>query len=388
MAVKGVFTSDANVNSSRKGDFASGVLYGAPAGSAPLLALSAGMKSADAMDTATHWFEQNHISGREEIINNAGVGDTIVVRDASAIIPGILYWVETTGEYIFVLAVSGTTLTVQRAFGETVAANIDGTGTAVDMQRISSAHEEGSSKPVALAYIAEPKWQYQQIFRNTWDVTNTTAAVSYHTGDVVASNRADAANLHAEDQERAFWWSRMAVGSQNGKPFRTMAGIDSRIVTNVRAQGANTQAQHLNSWMKDIHRTNIKGQADERIYFAGNTALEVINKLAAINGTTQLQPGTTEYGLKVMKWLTPFGDMSIMTAPLMSESPVWTKSLYALHPAALRTRYLRRTTHEDNAQDNGVDATSGVFTTECSIELLKESVCGKFTGIDTAAADS
>lgn len=388
MAVKGVFASDQNVTASRKGDFASAILYGSPSGSAPLLALTAGMKSSPATDTATHWFDQNFVSGREEIVNNAVTNTSITVTDASAIVPGLVYIVENTGEYLFVNAVSGNTLTVDRGFGGTTVTPIDGTGTPVDIQRISSAHEEGSGIPAAVAHLAQPKWQYQQIFRNSWDVTGTAAAVAYHTGSIVSSNKAEAMNCHAEDQERAFWWGVMAIGSQNGKPFRTMGGIDSNITTNVYAQGANTQAQHINSFLKDIFATSVRGQPNERIAFCGNTVVEVINKLAAINGTTQLKAGETEFGLQIMKWLTPFGNINLMTHPLMNASPLWSKNLYVLHPAVLRTRYLRKTVHEDNAQDSGSDATAGVFTTECSLELRKELVCGKFTGIDTAAADA
>ena len=71
MAVKGVFASDQGIQGDRKGDFAAALLQVNPTGTAPLLALSSGMESADAADTVVIWFEENHISGRINLTNNA-----------------------------------------------------------------------------------------------------------------------------------------------------------------------------------------------------------------------------------------------------------------------------------------------------------------------------
>ncbi len=107
MAVKGVFASDQNIQGTRKGDFASALLQTQPTGSAPLLALTSGMQSKDAQDTVITWFEENHLAGRVGILNNAGVGVDLVVSEADAtqIIPGNIYLIESTGEHVFVDAV-------------------------------------------------------------------------------------------------------------------------------------------------------------------------------------------------------------------------------------------------------------------------------------------
>ena len=42
-----------------------------------------------------------------------------------------------------------------------------------------------------------------QMFRDAWNVTKTTRHVEYHTGDVVAKNKRDAAMFHTEDIERS-----------------------------------------------------------------------------------------------------------------------------------------------------------------------------------------
>lgn len=388
MAVKGVFASDSGIQGGKNGDFADALLMTQPTGSAPMLALSSGMSSADAQDVVVTWFEENHMAGRVSITNNAASGTTIIVADASQIVQGAILLIETTGEYIFVEAVSGLTLTVTRGLGGSTISAIDGSSTAVPAQKVGTAHEEGSPKPVAIANLGFPVFNYVQIFRNAWDVTGTASAVSYRTGDIMAKNKMDAGILHAEDIEKSILFGIQAIATQNGRPFRTMNGITKQLITNVQAQGANITWDILNAFLQKIFEKNIKGKPNERIAFCGNGVITVINKLAQINGTIDIKIGETEFGLKVNKWLTPYGDVTLMTHPLMTESPLWTKDLLVLHPGAIRTRWLRRTFEDDNSSNgtrNGVDADFGTITSEMCIEYKAQQTGGYFTGIDTAA---
>lgn len=393
MAVKGVFASDQNIQSVRKGDFASGLLQTMPQGSAPMFALTAGMDSADASDTVVTWFEENRITGRVSVVNNASTGTTFTVSaaDATTIVAGQIYLVESTGEYVFVDSISGTSVTVTRGFGGTSVSALDGSSTAKAIQKIGTAHEEGSSKPTSIANIGFPRFNYMQIFRNAWDVTGTARAVEYLTGDVVAKNQRDCAMWHAEDIERSLLWGVQTIGVQNGKPFRTMLGILNQITTNVVAETSTTKKSELDAFLLSVFQRNIKGKPNERIAFCGNTVVQVLQRLAELNSTVNIQPGQTEFGLKVMKWMTPFGDISLLTHPLMNESPLWTKDLYVLHPGAIRTRYLRRTrmdNYDTNGSRAGADADYGVMTTEMSVEYRAEITGGKFTNITGAVAES
>lgn len=389
MAVKGVFASHQNIVSSRKGDFASGLLQTQPTGSAPLLALSAGMMSRGAMDTVVSWFEENHLSGRINVTNNAASGTTFTVDDATQCIVGMLFYVESTGEYVFVEAVSGSNLTVTRGFGGSSISALDGSGTPKAIQRIGTAFEEGSSKPTAYANLGYPRFNYMQIFRNAWDVTGTAAAVEYHTGNVVAKNKADAALFHAEDIERSSIFGVKAMGTLNSKPFRTMDGIKTQLQTNVQAQGANTKWTDVRGFLQGVFATNVKGQPNERLAFCGNTVLGVIEDMARLDSQINIAPGQTEFGMEIIKLRTPYGQVTVITHPLMNESPLWTKDLMVLHPAAIEYRYLRRTHSDDYNKDGsraGADADFGVITTEMCVNYKAEKTGGYFSGIDTAAA--
>lgn len=389
MAVKGVFASNQNIVGSRKGDFASALLQTQPDGSAPLLALSSGMPSRDAMDTVITWFEENHLSGRINITNNAGTGATVTVDDASQVVAGQLYLIESTGEYIYVDSIAGSNITATRGFGPVAATAVDGSVTPKAMQRIGTAFEEGASKPTAFANLGFPRINYEQIFRNAWDVTGTARAVQFYTGDIVAKNKADAALFHAEDIERSFIWGVKAIGTLNGKPFRTMDGIKAQLATNLATQVTNTKWTDLLAWFEDVFSVNIKGQPNERIAFCGNTVLSVLDAIGRLDGTINLAPGQTDFGMKITNCRTPFGDVKLLRHPLMVENPTWTKDILCIHPAAVEIRYLRRTM-EDNYDKSGsragADADFGVITTEVSIAYKAEKTGGYYTGINTAAA--
>jgi len=388
MAVKGVFASDQNVAGTVKGSFASAILQLYPTGSSPLLALSSGMQSEDEKSVVITWFEENHLSGYLTVTNNAGTGTTFTLSDGTQVVAGTIMLVHSTGEYIFVDSITGNSATVTRGFAGSTVTSINGSVTPVPIQRITTAHEEGSAKPTSIANLGYPRFNYMQIFRNAWDATGTAKAVEYHTGDVVAKNKRDAGVFHAEDIERALLWGKQTIGVLNNKPFRTMDGITNQITTNVSAKASNTPHENIDTFLQTIFERNIKGKPNERIAFCGNTVVSVINNIARIDGTINIQPGQTEFGMKVMKWMTPYGDISLMTHPLMNENPVWTKELYVLHPGAIKIKYLRRTHHDTNDRDGtraGADADFGVYTTEASIEYGAELTGGIYTGIDTAA---
>lgn len=390
MAVKGVFASNQNIVGARVGDFASGLLYTQPTGSAPLLALSSGMPSRNAMDTVVNWFEENHLSGRVTITNNATTGTSVVVNDASQVIAGMIFLVETTGEYFFVESVSGSTLTVTRGFGGSTVTSINGSVTPVPMQRIGTAFEEGSAKPTAFVNLGYPRFNYVQIFRNAWDVTGTARAIKWHTGDIVAKNKADAALFHAEDIERSSIWGIKAIGTLGGKPFRAMDGITRQLQTNIRAQSGDvTWKDDIKPFLQSIFEKNIKGQPNERIAFCGNTVISVLDDIARLDGRINITPGQTDWGLKIRNILTPFGDITLMSHPLFNESPLFTKNLLVLHPAAIEYRWLRKTfmdDYESNGTRAGADADYGVVTSELAVTYGAEKTGGYFTGIDLAAA--
>lgn len=392
MAVKGVFASDQGIVGNRVGDFASALLMINPTGSAPMLALSSGMPTEDAKDTIVNWFEENHIAGNFTIASfvTDGDGTGIVIGDASSLIAGTVLFNEDTGEYVLVDSISGNTLTVTRGIGSTSASTMSAAET---LQRVGTGHEEGSAMPVAVVNQGDVRFNVTQIFRNSWGLTGTVRAIQFHTGNQEAKNKADCSFFHAEDIERSLMWGNKHVGTLNNQPLRLMDGIVTQGTNHgaqSTSQSTNTQWADLVAHYQNVFAKNIKGKPNERIAFCGNEVLRVISEIAALDGTQNISPGQTEFGLKVTKLLTPFGDVSLMTHPLMNENATWSKNLYSFHPGGIKTRWLRKT-FIDAFDSNGnriagVDSNQGVYTSELSVQNMAAETTGIYTGIDTAAA--
>lgn len=389
-AVKGIFTSDSGIIGDPKGDFAAALLQEVPNGTAPFFALSSGMNTENATDTIIHWFEEQHLSGRTTLAEamDSGTSETAMdVADGSLFVAGTVVLAEETGEMMFVTAVSGNTLTVIRGFAGTSTASGITSGTG--LQRIGTAYEEASSRPTAIANQGYPRFNYMQVFRNTWNISGTAQAVDYYTGSKASKTRRDASLLHAEDIERSLLHGKKVTGVVNGTRFSMMDGLRAQITTNVAPQGATTDWSDIDAFLRSIFEKNIKGKPNERVALGGNGALAVLNDIARIEGQIMISVGQTDFGLNVNRWITPYGNISLLTHPLMVENPLWTKDMDVFHPGAVTIKWLRRTFEDNYDRDGtraGVDADFGVYTSELSLKYGVERTGGRMTGMTEGAA--
>lgn len=394
MAVQGVFASNRQIVGNRMGDFASSILNIFPQGTAPLLALSSGMRSEMAQDTVVNWFEETKIVQRAKVSAVANTTATsITVDDGTSFVDGVILWNEDTNEYMLVTASSGvnpTTLTVERAFAGTTAAAL---ATTHNLTRVGSAYEEGSDIPDAVVNQGKHRTNYTQIFRTAWSVTGTLKAVKFHTGDQVAKNRADAMFFHAEDMERAMWWGRKFVSTRNGKPFHGMDGLVTQMQSYNSIQenvSGGISSKSFREFQRKVFRFNIKGEPNERMAFSGDIALRTLTEAAGRDGDHNITSMETDFGLKFTRFHSVFGTLNLMTHPLFVENPAWQDVMYVIHPGGIKKRSLRATVSEgydkNGLRIQGRDQDEGVITTEMSIQCGAPETMGILTNITTDVA--
>ena len=396
MAVQGIFASNQGIVGDRQGDFASAILQIGYVGTALILALTSGMQKKEATDTVFNWFEESHISGRSACVSG-GVTTTVVVADSSTYRPGTVMFVEQTGEYMLVTATNGTTLTVTRGLSGTAIVAITNAHT---VQAIGNAHEEASGLPVALTQSGAPRLNYTQIFRNGWAISGTAKAISFRTGSRLAKNKRDAAMYHAEDMERAFLFGKKHIGTMNGKQFRLTDGIlaqiaqyGGKVVSAATDSGAGAVAGNLSygdfaEFVRNVFSLNVKGQPNERIAIGGDLVLAALNRMAQLDGVYQLNQADSKFGINITTFVTPFGNLKIMTHPLLNENPIWQHELYVLHPGGIARRVLRDTFEEgydkNGLRIQGKDADEGSITTEVGIEVAAAETMGILKNVQKA----
>lgn len=395
MAVRGIFTSHSGIVGDRQQDLAARVLMTMPGGSAPLLALSSGMPTSPAHDTAYSWIEDSHITGNTTAAETVASGATdFDVADSNIWVPNTVIMNEATGEYMLITALSGNNVTVLRGIGGTTP---DAVTTGDTLQSIGTGFAEATGKPHPVAQRGESRTNYAQIFKNGWAISGTATAIDFTTGSQLALNREQCLAYHAEDIERAFFWGRKDVRVIDGRQFRLTQGVLPMIEeygglvesAMYNAQAGEMSLFGLQNFMRRIFDYRVKGLPNERIAFCGSEVLELIQQMAIMDSSYEIRANETEYGIQVTRLRFFNGSLTLLTHPLMIENAIWQKELYVLHPGLIRKRILRDSWSEEfspkKQNNNGLDATEGYIAIEMGFETKGAHTMGIMRNITTAA---
>jgi hypothetical protein len=387
--------------------FAAAITHIMPNGGAPLFALSGYAQKVTAKQIEHGYWTKTMIFPKV-VINGAHLSSatTLTVDDTSQIVAntvlrhqpaygGSAQTHSTMAENILVTdVVNATTLTVTRGFAGTTAQAIADDAVLVG---IGTAHEQGSNAPSSMAIIPARSLNNVQIFRNAWDITGTLAAIKMEMGyNTVSENRQDCTALHAQDIEKAAFFSVKSSGTLNNRPLYTMDGIERLIYnnapTNLKEAGATTTFDQLESYLDptlDYVTDAMNGNV--RTIFCGSGALAVINKIGILSGTYQLQSGQTSFGLQFKQFKTTRGTFNLIEHPLFNTNDDWKKMAISMDLSSFDFAYLegRDTFHTDintkGHSTNGKDAEGGVLTSELTVQLKNPFACGIIYNLRAAA---
>lgn len=380
--------------------FASAITRLMPNGTAPLFGLSSLLKDETAANIEHGYFSKTMVF--PSVTLNAAVADgvatTFTVLSTADIVVGDLLLVSTTQEVVLVTGVTNaTTLVVQRGVGTVAAAAIANT---VVLYSIGNAFEEGSVRPSAVSIVAVRYVNYTQIFRNSWAVTKTAAAIPQIAGSGhVSESRQDCAAFHAAAIEKALFFGQKYMGTRNGQPFHTMEGIIPRVLAaapgNITTLGATTNWTQFEAALDPTLQTvtDPKG-GNIRTMFVGGTARRVIHNIARLNSAYQITTQETAWGLQIDMIRTPRGTFEIIEHPLFNAygaASAWAKMAVICDLNAFSLAYLRKTSDAAyNASgalvDNGVDAEGGTLTTEVTCTIKNPAAFGVLYNFTAAAA--
>lgn len=371
-----------------------------PNGSAPLFGLTALLKDETASNIEHGYFTKTMIFPSATLTAAVadGVATTFPVGSTADLVVGDMLRADTTGEVVLIESIpSSTSLVVRRGVGTVAAAAI---GNTVALYSIGNAFEEGSLRPQAVSIVATRYVNYTQIFRNSWAVTKTLAAMTMIAGDgMVAESRSDCATLHALAIEKALFWGQKFFGTRNGQPFHTMEGIVGRITaaapSNIVTLGATTNWTQFEAALDPTLQTVTDPKTGNiRTMFVGGTARRVIHNISRLNSTYMIDSGITSWGLQIDTIRTPRGTFEIIEHPLFNaygSSSTWAKMAVIVDLNAFSLAYLRRTENTEYNErgaevDNGIDARGGTLTTELTCLIKNPQAFGVLYNFTAAAA--
>ena len=367
-----------------------------PGGTAPLFEFTSRLPSSNITNIEHGYFTKTMSFGAVTLTAAVADGNATIFTVASTakVVPGQLYRANSTGEVVMVASVTNaTTLVVVRGFGDIAAAAI---ANSVVLYCVGNVSEEASNRPQAVRLDESYVTNYTQIFRNTWLLSNTQAAIEQNAGlGQVAEDKNDCAALHARDIETALFFGQKKLTTANNQRIHTMQGLEGYIrnyaAGNISTAGGTTTYDQLLAMLDPCFNTQVDPKsANQRVLFCGRTAINVINKIGRLSGEFTLNRGQTAFGLRFNEFSLPRGDFMMVEHPLFNANADWQKMAIAVDPTTINLAYLRRTSHQDigrNGQyvENSLDAVGGVLTSELTMMVKNPSANAIIYGLTAGA---
>jgi hypothetical protein len=406
-------------------NFRMGLLLFFPNGKAPLTAINSAMGSEVATSHTIHWFTKTLATQRATGTAGAFVYDDSALSVAYSAASGV------AGTVVFVkmtLAQSGHFRTGQTVLlrdaddyradthGRVVDVVQNGASSYVSVQLreadqqdlatadtilvIGNSNTEGGTIPEALSYDQEEFTNIQQIFRTPLDISGSDIVEENRTGDPYMELKREALQYHGIELEKSTVHGlQFKDVGPNGKRLWEMDGIISVINTNA---AANVNDYTLNTdysgqawidggddWLDEfVYQIFDFGDDSEKLGLVGREALRGINRLAKSHGIINLTPETTKFGMKVVRWSTPVGDIFLKTHPLFSFEATDQNTLLIIEPKLLKSRPKKgRDTHfrPDILYTKGgytaVDGKKEEWLTEMSLEYHNPLAEGILRGV-------
>lgn len=380
-----------------------------PNGEVPMTALLSRANKEQVSDAEFNWWDEPTDIIRLQVAGALGATDTIVTVDsldpdatnpervwgvATHLVPGDLLMVEKTTETSafdheiveVINVISPTQFTVKRGAAGTTAAAI---GDNLFLLHIGSAYPEGSPAPKSASRNPAKYFNYCQIFKTIYELTNTAMVTEFRTGDPLRNDKNRKMFDHMRGIETAIMFGRKSeTTGSNGKPLRTMGGLRSFISpqTTTIFSVAATYNSLLDAVSKVFDFSSPAG--DTRIAFVGNGALNAMNKIIKADTVLQLQtaPPLKVFGMNMRELTFPQGTLMLRRHPLMSRNSFYTNSMFIVDFSSLRWRHTkgRDTKFKDNVQLPDEDTTKGMWLTEGGLEVWYGGLTNGYIGNITA----
>lgn len=371
----------------RPKNFRETILWRQPNGMTPITALLGKMESEKTTDPEFSWWEEelNTLTVTETTGLAANTGSTAIACSGGGcyqLVVGDILMVDKadaasfTNELLEVTAIaSDTAMTVARAQGGTTVAAI---AASTLLTKIGNVYGEGTGAPTASSRNPTKYNNYCQIFKTTYDITETALNTKARTGDVLQNDKKRKMFDHSIALEWSFMFGRKyETTGANGKPKRYTGGIREFLTTNVTVFSTTvTETTFLDAVYPVFNYQSRAG--DERIGFCGNVALNTLNQVAKNSSSSRINFSEVVkmYGMNLQKWILPQGTLYLKTHPLLNTHTRYNASMFILDPSVMKYRFMRDTAFKDNVQANDEDRKKGQWLTEAGLEFQHQKTMG------------
>lgn len=391
MALPGMRATTDLTGETRPRNYREGILLTSPRDGASLYRLTAAMKDSKAVDDPEFKWYEELVDMYTYVVSGAqtNVDTTIELAAGSKALrlkPGDTLRNGRTGEVVRIATIpDNTTITVTRGFGGTTAAAMNNTDS---LLFIGSAFREGAPKPLGTSSEGEWKRNFCQIFRDPVEWTRTATKTRTRTGDEMKHDRRRIMHKHQLAIERAFWLGQAWEGMESGQPIRTTGGVLSFI------PAANTQAVLDGGGLLDMDEIEslmpriFAYGSSEKLAYGSLASIMAINKAIRKNSEYTWVNNQKEYGMHVMRLVTPAGVLVLTEHPAFGQAGDFlAKELVILDTENLGYRYITDTTLLKDRQNRGDDGVAEEWLTEAGLLMSRPETHFRITGINGGKAD-
>lgn len=336
----------------------------------PLLVITSKINKKPVTSYKYEWFEEDP-AGRwfKAAAQITAEATTFTVADSIGIQIAVddLLKVASTGEMMLVTGIANasgnTTVTVKRGVGSVKAAVIAQNAYILVM---ANALPQGSNAPSEKRRNPFVQYNYTQIFKTPFSVTNTLNASAQVGEDELARLRRKAGEEHAISIEYAIMFGNRSIDLTGEQPRTTTGGVLESIATTPnkleKTLATVTQAD-FDAFLQKVFEYG----STSKLCLASPSFLSLFTNWA--KEKLYVTSNETKFGMNVMSYLTPFGELKLTKHPLLVDGYDGYGIVLDMEEVAYRPLTGRDTQLVTNIQAADEDGERDMYITEAGVQV-------------------
>jgi len=278
---------------------------------------------------------------------------------------GDLLKVVSSGEILKVTAISTDTLTVTRAYGETASVQID-----ADMKILilGNANMQGSGAPAEKSTNTATVYNYTQIIKTPFSVTNTLEAMKLYGGSEYNRIANRKGIEHGRSIEQAILFGERKLDTSGGQPLSTTGGVLKFLSGTDNVVETTVALLDLDALFDFCEKVFTYG-SKKKTWLVSAKMLTTVNKIAADYLNIIQSDKDTTLGLNVTEFVSPHGTLSMVQHPLFVQGYEGYSMVLDLEELTYRPLTGRDTSLKTNIQNNDEDGRRDQYLTEIGLEI-------------------
>lgn len=353
----------------------------------PLTVLTKRLNTKVANNYRYDWMEDSLMATWVACPAGAAAGAAIVsVAAGQGLLVAIddLLKVAATGEILRVISINVDAITVTRGYGTTVTAII---AVAAAILVIGNAMMQGSANPSEKYNQLTTAFNYTQIFKTAFSVTNTLEAIKLYGPKELARLQKKKAIEHAQSIEYALMFGERKLDVAGAQPVSTTGGVLQSIAGSANV-GTLSQAavwaapdptmfakRAINAFMEKIFTYG----SSKKTWLCSPSMITFITDIAEMKLEIIQGDADKTFGLDISMLRSPHGTLSIVQHPLLVQGYAGTSFILDMEELAYRPLPGRDTKLMTNIQDNDEDGRRDQYITEAGLELKQIAKHGMYS---------